>query len=708
MILWQTRTDLQIVDLGGDSERFFAVRDTVSNEYFRFGEVEFFILEALKEAISLEGLVDGIRQRFGLTLSGPEVSLYLQQLATDNLVVAQGFGDGGRLYQQHAGSRSKGWLQKAMGLMSIKLPGFYPGPLLALFEPFGKVLFHPVLIALLTFSFLATTCFVVLSWQHLLQLVPPLSELLTAEHLFLMALGFAVAKLLHELGHGLACRRTGHECSEMGVLLLVMIPCLYCDVSDMWAERDRFKKLLVSLAGVLVELSLATICFWGWYFSVDGVLHRFLFGMMLVTSINTIFVNGNPLMRYDGYYAMSDLLGVHNLSTRAHRCFQQILDRFFFRIESTRVINQKTHWLQVYALLSFCYRWVILFAIGWMAWTFFKNQQLLMLGRTVVAAIAGIAVLPILLGMFRFSKIGIKHGIRWGNALSFFALLLGMLWLLGQIEFQHRVAGQASIQLAEAKPMFAPSDGRVSVLVADGDWVQAGDPIAEITNDEILLERLVARQQVDDASIRLMAFELDRNNDAAVDIEFWTQRRASWQRKLDGINLQLSKLTVKSPVTGRFVAQRFAPQSSQVAEERLVATQGVWTSPEHREASVFRGQSLGYVADGKHFAGTLMVPEKDIELVEKKQAIRVFLPFERRFLVGQVSEISAQSESFLSEKSAESSAQSEGLPQHYLVEFQFPFDEHVRIGSIRKAVILCRDTNVYHWLKRWLTNTFWL
>ncbi len=697
-----------MVNLGGQQGQIYAVKDVVSNEYFRFGEIEFHILDTLKKTITLDGLKSAIQERFGFSPGTREIMSYLNHLASDNLLVAKGLGDGLRLFRQHERIHSTGYLQKVMGLMSIKLPGFYPGPLLSALRPVGILLFNPVTVAAATVAFLATTLFAILSWQSLATRVPTVAELFSVEHLFLMAIGFAIAKALHEIGHGLACRQTGHECSEMGVLLLVMIPCLYCDVSDLWTAKSRYKRMLVSLAGVFVELSLATLCFWGWYFSIDGTFHRFLFGMMLVTSVNTIFINGNPLMKYDGYYALSDFLKIHNLSTIAQKSLGRTIDGFFFAMEPSLTLHQKTHWLKAYATGSVIYRWMILSAIGWMAWTFFENQQLLMFGRIVIAVLLVIALLPMLLNLQRFWRNGWRFGLRWVNVLFFLAAVAAIVWLASQFEFEHRVSGHATVKLAQAKQIFAPDAGFIVARISDGDEVEAGDPIAKVINDELLLEQLIANEQVDDVTARLAALEHANEKTAAAEIEFWKKRKASWERKLEDIDSQIAKLSVVSPHQGKFVAQLHPGASLAESEELLVAQSGAWSDAEFAGGSVERGENLGYVADPGTFEGTIQVAEKDIELVEKNQEVRIFLPFEKRFFVGKVTKISAESETTAGQEATAIETGAENELRYYRVEFQFPFDDRVRIGSSRKAVILCRKTNVFQWTARWIQGTFWL
>ena len=707
VIPWTTRSDLSTIDLGGTRGRSFAVKDQISNEFFRFGELELHILEALKQRITLAGLQASIKAKFGNTISDQEIVSYLNHLASDNLLVARRLGDGGRLFHQHARLNTGSRWQKLLGLLSIKLPGFYPGPILNLLQPIGRLVFNPVSVLVLLTAIFATALYAAMSFQTVWEKAPSIGELLSVDHILWVTIGFVIIKIIHELGHGLACRQMGHECSEMGVLLLVMIPCMYCDVSDMWTAKSRYKRILVSLAGVFVELIFAAACFWGWYYSLDGPLHRFMFSMMLAASLNTLFVNGNPLMRYDGYYALSDWVGVPNLSAVSQMSLSQWIDGFFFNKESVLTLHQRTGWLRLFAVASIVYRWLILFAIGWAAWSFFELQQLRSIGRVAVGGLLILAAIPILMTVRRYLGTAWSHGLNWLNTLAFM-LLLGVIGFgICQIRFAHRVSGESRIQLANARQIFAPAAGQIHPRCEDGDKIQQGDAIASINNDELTLEALLTQQQIDDADSKLSSLEISEQTQAiAAEIEFWKQRKLSWERKLKDIQGRQAELLITSPLDGQFVVEPYQRVRQEVAEQSLVVNDGQWSANSHTGGFVQRGMNLGYVADPELFEGVMRVSEQDIELVEQGQEVRIFVPFEAEHVVATVTRISAENQS--ETESSPVDREKDQSSTFYDVRFQFSADPRVKIGAARKAVILCRQTTVFDWAQRWLYHSFWL
>ena len=198
VIPWTTRSDLSMVNLGGTRGNSFAVKDKITNEFFRFGELELHILEALKSSLTLADLQASIKSKFGNTISDQEIVAYLNHLAADNLLVSRRLGDGGRLFSQFARLNSGGRWQQLSGLLSIKLPGIYPGPLLNLLQPMGRLVFNPISVLVLSVMIVATMLYALMSFQTVWEKAPAITELLSVEHLLWMMIGFVlILSLIH-------------------------------------------------------------------------------------------------------------------------------------------------------------------------------------------------------------------------------------------------------------------------------------------------------------------------------------------------------------------------------------------------------------------------------------------------------------------------------------------------------------------------------
>jgi len=193
--------------------------------------------------------------------------------------------------------------------------------------PWVRWCFSPIAVLLTCALMVTALVLVLLHPAEVHQRLPDLQSWLQPRQLWLVAAVLAGAKLLHELGHAFACKHFGGECREMGLLLLVFTPCLYCDVSDAWMIPNRWRRAAVDAAGMYVEGALAAASTLVWWNSEPGWLNRICLMVMGVCGVSTLVFNGNPLLRYDGYFILSDVLNVPNLWQRSRAAVQSTAAR---------------------------------------------------------------------------------------------------------------------------------------------------------------------------------------------------------------------------------------------------------------------------------------------------------------------------------------------------------------------------------------------
>ena len=156
-----------------------------------------------------------------------------------------------------------------------------------------------------------------------------------------------MTKILHEFGHGLSCKHFGGECHEIGVMFLVLTPCLYCNVSDSWMLPNRWHRAAIGAAGMYVELVLASICTFIWWFTEPGPLNYICLNVMFISSVSTVMFNANPLLRYDGYYILSDILEIPNLRQKASTILNRKLGKWCLGLEEPEdpFLPKRKQWL---------------------------------------------------------------------------------------------------------------------------------------------------------------------------------------------------------------------------------------------------------------------------------------------------------------------------------------------------------------------------
>src|SRR5207247_2206343 len=150
--------------------------------------------------------------------------------------------------------------------------------------------------------------------------LPSYHEFFSFSTVFYLWISLGVVKVIHEFGHGLSCKKFGGEVHEMGLLFLVFSPCMYCNVSDSWMIPSKWKRIVISSAGIYVELLIAALATFVWWNTPNQpFVNNLSLSLMIVCSVSTVVFNANPLMRYDGYYVLADWIEIPNLRERSNR-----------------------------------------------------------------------------------------------------------------------------------------------------------------------------------------------------------------------------------------------------------------------------------------------------------------------------------------------------------------------------------------------------
>ena len=199
-----------------------------------------------------------------------------------------------------------------------------------------------------------------LNWQEFTTDLLP--KILTLHNVFLLFVIYPVMKGLHELSHGFAIKKWGGEVHEMGLMMLVLMPLPYIDATSAATFRSKWQRAAVGGAGIYVELLLAAAAIFFWVYLEPGLARTVAYNVILIGGVSTVFFNGNPLVKFDGYYILADLLEIPNLGQRSLQYLGYLLNRCILGIKDGQTPaagNGEKFWLVVYGLCSFCYRLAI-------------------------------------------------------------------------------------------------------------------------------------------------------------------------------------------------------------------------------------------------------------------------------------------------------------------------------------------------------------
>jgi putative peptide zinc metalloprotease protein len=324
------RRDLSVSRHVMRDEVVYVVRDPISFETHAFGLADYVLLsalngertlrEAFERLVSEERLSNDDEERFyRFVVDLHRAGLLSLPISDDKQLHAK--------YERRAGARRRSlW----MAPLYLKIPLWNPDAFLARTLGWFAWLYTPWMFAVWC-VFAAACAGVVIGRSS--DLGGQLQGLLAPQQLASMWVLLAVMKFIHELGHGYAVRRWGGTVPEMGVSLILLTPCAYVDASSSWGFSSRLRRIVVCLGGMYFESWIAGIALFVWAATDPGALNTVAYQLMVLASVTTVLFNINPLMRFDGYYILSDLLQVPNLRSNANAAVQRVLKRIFLGID---------------------------------------------------------------------------------------------------------------------------------------------------------------------------------------------------------------------------------------------------------------------------------------------------------------------------------------------------------------------------------------
>ena len=443
------RPDLEVFPQPGGERPAWVVKDPVALRYQRLGEEEFAILQWLDGRTGLDEIRDKFAQRFPpQQLSRQQLHQFLGRLHRQGLLLAESPGQHETLLERWTVQRRWEWFQRLTSVLAIRFRGADPTGVLNWLYPRVRWMFSRGFLVLGLLLVLGAAALVAIQIDAVLARLPELSSFLRMQNVLWLAATLAVVKVLHELGHALVCKHFGGECHEIGMMLLVFTPCLYCDVSDSWTWPSRWRRIAVAAAGMGVELVLAAVATFLWWFSQPGWLNQMCLNVMVLCSVSTLVFNGNPLLRYDGYYVLSDLLDAPNLGGQSRALVRQALATFFLGIpveEALDLPERRRPLLAAYAVASTLYSWCVVGAILLFVYRFLEPKRLEILAAVVAApAAVGLLSAPAVYLVRLLRDPLVRHRVRRGRLAWSTCLVLAALAALLAIPLPCRVTAPGS------------------------------------------------------------------------------------------------------------------------------------------------------------------------------------------------------------------------------------------------------------------------
>ena len=619
------RPDLVIERIDFQGQRSFVIKDPVGLKYHRLRPEQNRALHLLNGRRNLEQIRDQLRIEFpSLHLQLSDVQTLVSDLHKGGLVYTHRPGQGASMLgKARAEWRKKVWTT-LRGILFLRLPGWDPEPVLAALLPVVRWVFHPWAVALTWAIVFSSWILLGINFAAFSSDLPGFEQFFGWPNLLYMWLTLAACKILHEFGHGFSCKYFGGECHEMGVMLLVFSPCLYCDVSDSWMLRNKWKRIMIGAAGMYVEIFISAIAVWVWWFSADELIKNLALNIFFVTAVTTVIFNANPLMRFDGYYMMSDFLEVPNLRQKSDKLLQEKFSWYCLGIESRHdpfMPETGIFWFVTFAICSWAYKYFILFGITLFLYTALKPYDLQSIGIT--AAVASMLGVVGGLGHSLYKQITAPRveplsKPKIAATVAAFAVLAAAALL---IPLPLHVKAPFLIEPAGVRNVYVATPGELTdVRVAPGQRVRQGDVLAVLTNVELDDERRQLLAERGSETVRTGAYAALRD-DARYQMS--VERLASLDEQVAEIDRQLAQLTLLAPAGGTVVAppERRTPATDE--DSTLPDWHGNPLEPRNHGAFLDAGTLLLAVApdrDDGRFEATLLVDQADRNDIYEGQA----------------------------------------------------------------------------------------
>ncbi len=360
-------------------------------------------------------------------------------------------------------------------------------------------------------------------------------------------LALSGVKLAHELGHAYTATRYGCRVPTMGVAFLVMFPMLYTDTSEAWRLKSRVQRCLIGAAGMITELSLAAIATLLWNFLEDGTLRSIAFVVATTSWVMGLSINLNPLMRFDGYYILSDWLGVPNLQDRAFNLGTWQLRRVLFGLDdppSDRFSPTLRRKLILYAWAVWVYRLIVFTGIALLVYHFaFKALGVILFA----IEIGWFILLPIARELKVWWTLQARIGTSprpWiaAAALALAAAALALPW-------PTTVAVPAILEARPHATLFTPAAGRiVEATVRNGQHVAAGDVLLTLEAPSVEKDVLVTQKRID--VLELRARQQVGNQEELAKNLVVQQSYRSRLSELEGLREKQDTLVLRAPIAG--------------------------------------------------------------------------------------------------------------------------------------------------------------
>ncbi len=539
------RDDLEIVPTAAqpNGAPAWVIYDRVSNKYFEIGR-EFLDMLTLWRVGTVNKLVAKVRTEFGRTITDEDVKSAIHFLISNALVRDIPGNDFKAMVAKEEQGKKSVFSRMMHSYLFFRIPLFRPDKFLQATWPFVSFLFTRIAVWIFVLIGISGLYLVSRQWD---QFTGTFQFMLSWHGAILYGLSLVFVKSIHELGHAYMSVRHGLRVPTIGVAFMVLMPVLYTDTSGAWRLRSRRDRLMIDGAGIFTELTLAAIATLIWVFLPEGGLRLCVFAVATTSWITSLAVNLNPLMRFDGYYILSDSLGFQNMQERGFEMARWRMRELLFGLgepapETLSVRLRRT--IIIHAWATWIYRFFLFLGIAILVYAFFIK-------------VVGIILFIVEILWFILMPLGREMKHWWEirsqimSAKRFIGVGIGLACaiLLAVVPWSTRISIPAVMTADKEQSIFAPFPAQIVELkVRDGDRVSAGDVLIKLTAPQLYLDIKLASEKRTLIEKRIDRSGSDEKDRASLIV--LTNELREVKEQLEGLSRIKEKLVVRAPFDG--------------------------------------------------------------------------------------------------------------------------------------------------------------
>lgn len=472
-----------------EGKPIWTLHDPLSNQYYRIGWTEFECLSRFSRAASAQELAALITRETTLQVDVMDIATLVAFLKQKGLLAL------GDQKAEFKNKPSGSWLKKILhGYLFFTIPLCQPEQFLRRTLPFVRPFMSCGFIMAMLGLFMAA---ILMTVQRADEFLNTFTGLVSWEGALIIAVTFFAVKLVHEMAHAYTAVRYGVPVPHMGVAFMVMYPMLYTEVTGSWRLPSRIQRLHIGMAGVIAELCLASVALLSWNFLPYGGMGQMIaFSIVAISLVGSLLINLNPLMRFDGYYMLSDYTGFDNLQARACAFARWKLRRVLFNLKDNSpedLIWPQARFLMVFGFALLIYRFFLFMGIAVLVYhVFFKPLGAILMAVEILFFI----LLPILseLKVWWRRRDDIIATTRGKAAVAF--SMIAFIFLF--IPVPQTASLPAVMHSASIRSLHAPAPSFVAALnVTEGQAVRQGDILIRLESPELDHDYKSVRQKLE-------------------------------------------------------------------------------------------------------------------------------------------------------------------------------------------------------------------